>query len=789
MYTALVKRLFVLVVILLTCINTFGQKAYFKLAQEHIKVGIEDYFHVTYIIGNADNIDQFAPPDFTNFEHVAAPSQSQSNRKYIQNGNLTQEKSISVTYTLKPNKIGTFKFSPASVKIDNQKFTTNSITIEVVKGSLAPQTNPRRRHPLDDIFEQEPTVRPRSNRNNTQNPQVREFGRNNLKNNIFLRLETNNEQPYVGQGVQVYYKLYTRLPMNMQLAKLPKFDHFWVEDTPLPPDLKPEVKVINGKEYNVFTIKQATIYPQKAGIFNLESVKAEGIVRVLEESNMRDPFEDDFFSDFFGENPFDDFFGTGLQMVDVPVSLNSTTKTITVKDLPHTDKKVSGVGEYTIEDEFKNSSITTDDVAQWIITIKGQGNLNQINLPDTIFHDNADIVLSETSDSITQRQPLIFGYKTFIYNIIPKTTGIIKIPSFDFTFFDPKKDHYYSLKSNDHELVVTQGKGTQIKLAEDNLSITSLKPLDNNFNYLDIIKYTIIILFIISILLFIIDKYNLIEKWNQEKSQLNRDKIAINRLIIAKNQLDQKDYNQFYIEINKALLLYIHDKFHISLSEMNHEAIKEIFEKQDISLELRKEFDYLYQYSNQALYMPNANVDATSIYSKTVNWLTNMDNRTYKTKGYSKLLGIITIVFFYSNVTNAHSMDSAYNAQDYKLALNIAYQEKSKYETNGDFLYNIGLIHQQLSNVDSAKYYFQKSLSYKKSKEAYTQLHQDETLYNTYLILSIFTIVSLLAVIIQYIFKIKKRTIPYQSILFKTTIIFSLICLVTYIILDYKIFS
>lgn len=792
MYTALVKRLFVLVAILLICINTFGQKAYFKLAQEHIKVGIEDYFQVTYIIGNADNIDQFAPPDFTNFEHVAAPSQSQSNRKYIQNGNLTQEKSISVTYTLKPNKIGTFKFSPASVRIDNQKFTTNPITIEVVKGSLAPQTNPRRRHPLDDIFEQDPTVRPRSNRNNTQNPQVREFGRNNLKNNIFLRLESNNDQPYVGQGVQVYYKLYTRLPMNMQLAKLPKFDHFWVEDTPLPPDLKPEVKVINGKEYNVFTIKQATIYPQKAGIFNLESVKAEGIVRVLEETNMRDPFEDDFFSDFFGENPFSDFFGSGIQMVDIPLTLQSTEKTIHVKPIPNTDSnsQFSGIGIYNLSEDFPTTSITTDDAAQWHITLRGRGNFSQLQLPDTLYHEHVYIILSNSTDSITQRQPELFGYKTFTYNIIPKNIGSIDIPSQTFTFFNTDKGDFYTLTTSSHQLQITKGEGSHLQFAEDNLHITALKPITNNINYIDIIKYIIYLLIVVNIILYFIYKFEILEHWKKSKSQDKMNKIAINRLVIAKNHLDQNNFNNFYIEINKALLLYIHDKFNMPLSDMNLESIKNLFNHIQLAAAQQEQFEHLYQYSNQALYMPNASVDAQYIYDSTVQWITLMERKLQTSKkGYVNLFLFLIILLTSNNLTIAQGMDSLYNQKQYKAALEQAYLDKSALETNADFSYNMGLIHQQLSHEDSAQYYFKNSFKYKKTPEAYLQIHHNLTLFHLYIGLSIFLLILLCGLLVLFILKLNHKAIPYQNIIFKTTLMLSVVTLVLFLILEFQIFS
>lgn len=786
MLRAFVQRSWWFVIFLLITIGTWAQKPYFKVAQDYIKIGVEDYFQVTYIIGNADDIDQFSPPEFTQFEYIAAPSQSQSNSRSIINGKMQVEKSVSVTYTLKPNKVGIYKIKPATVAINNTPYSTAPLTIEVIKGSVAPTTTQRRRHPMDEMMGSPTPARP--SQRAQANPQVKEFGKENLKNNIFLRLEVSNEQPYIGQGVQVNYKLYTRLPMNMQLAKLPKYDHFWVEDTPQDQEVKPETKIVNGKEYQVYTIKQSTLYPQQVGTFTLDNVKAEGMVRVLEESRMQDPFGDDFFSDFFGGNPFEEFFGTSVQAVDIPVTLASEAKKITVKPLPLSDQKVAGIGVFELKETIPPSSITTDDVSRWTITLTGTGNLSLLALPDTISHEQAYIVLDQTTDSITQRQPELKGYKTFTYNIIPKQAGTITIPAQAFTFFNTQTAAYYTLSTAPHTISVNEGEGSTMILADELAQNDQLKPIKSNVNWYSIAPWMIGLLIGINILLYVLSKQNWLQKRQQKAQHQSLSKIAISRLQIAKRELDANNTNQFYVEINKALLLYLHDKYQLPISEMSLDRIHQLLDELQISSDLKASFIHLYNYTNQALYMPNANVNAENIYQETAAWITAME-QLKKTKHTNQFVPLVLVGLCMTTYSFAQSdaLLHHYEQKEYPKALTAAHEVLAANPNNADVLYNIGLVHRAMLHEDSATYYFQQSLDQKLDRDTYKQLHGNDGILVFFNGITLASIIILSALVVQIILKIKSYAYPYAPLLLKLNIALSIILIIIFSVIQYLI--
>ena len=53
----------------------------------------------------------------------------------IINGKVTQEVSYTYTYVVQANKEGKFTIPPAEVKVDNKVYKSNSINIEVIKGT------------------------------------------------------------------------------------------------------------------------------------------------------------------------------------------------------------------------------------------------------------------------------------------------------------------------------------------------------------------------------------------------------------------------------------------------------------------------------------------------------------------------------------------------------------------------------------------------------------------------------------------------------------------------------
>ena len=93
-------------------------------------------FQVDYMVNVNASSRNFRAPEFTDFDVLGNSFRSTQQS----NGQTTLVNSI-FSYTLMPQKEGTFSISPASITIDNQKYTSNTLTIKVVSADKQPQSS------------------------------------------------------------------------------------------------------------------------------------------------------------------------------------------------------------------------------------------------------------------------------------------------------------------------------------------------------------------------------------------------------------------------------------------------------------------------------------------------------------------------------------------------------------------------------------------------------------------------------------------------------------------------
>ncbi|HRS23712.1 MAG TPA: BatD family protein, partial [Paludibacteraceae bacterium] len=108
-------------------------------------------FQLVYTI-NAQGKD-LRIPEIKDFDILAGPFESRSSSIQIVNGKRSSSMSISYTYTLMPQRTGTFTIPSASIMVNNQKYTSNGLTIKVLPAdqqsdeSSSPADNGRKSSP------------------------------------------------------------------------------------------------------------------------------------------------------------------------------------------------------------------------------------------------------------------------------------------------------------------------------------------------------------------------------------------------------------------------------------------------------------------------------------------------------------------------------------------------------------------------------------------------------------------------------------------------------------------
>jgi hypothetical protein len=217
------------------------------------------------------------------------------------------------------------------------------------------------------------------------------------------------------------------------------------------------LETINGKPFDVVTFKSA-ITAAHAGKFEIGPVKAKAQVVVPRRRSAprsRSPFdlfdEDDPFSDPFFSNPFAQF---GERR---DISISSDPVALEVKPLPpNAPPSFSGaIGSFTMATDAKPKSVQVGDPITVTTTISGRGNFDRVNAPS--LEDERGWHKYPPSSKFQQDDEVgISGTKTFDLVVSPNEKKQT-LPVLAFSYFDPAKEQYLTLRSEPEAITVQGG--------------------------------------------------------------------------------------------------------------------------------------------------------------------------------------------------------------------------------------------------------------------------------------------------------------------------------------------
>ncbi|MBL7765864.1 MAG: protein BatD [Chitinophagaceae bacterium] len=618
------------------------------------KVGTEDAFDVRFVIKNASQVTKFSLPEMNDLQILGGPSRSTN--MTIMNGQRSM--SLELTYTMKARRAGKVTIPGAVATADGQNIRSNPVTIEVVQGSVVERRQRGRDpfgggNPFDDPFFDDPfggdpfaamqqhqqqirqMMQQQMQRGGMQQipPQARPgtpeiISKKDLGNNLFIRVDVDKRTAVIGEQITASYKMYTRVPMEINLTKLPSLVGFWSQDFKIPQPPKPVREVVNGKEYQVFEIKRTALFPTQTGTLQLDPAEAEGKARLIKPKRVRQDqpgmgmFDDDpFFKSFFGsmlmsDPNFDEQFQTIYDYEDVPVALKSVPINITVTDVPVADRPASykgAVGKYTLESNIDKTELSTDDAAIITLRVSGTGNLKLIGTPELKIPQDLEAYDPQVNDTITNTNNIIAGYKTFAYTITPRIAGTFMIPAAEFTYYDPESKSFKTLYTPAYTLHVKPGKGdaSVSKLPRDIHDIHA-KPITIRKSQESPVWKSPVYWggFALPLLAY----FGLVfYKRKEDELQSNltlfknkrANKVALKRLALAEKFLKQNTPTPFYEETSKAVWLYLSDKLNIPLSQLNKELAAEKLLEKNTPPVLQKEVFRITQECEMALYAPD----------------------------------------------------------------------------------------------------------------------------------------------------------------------------------------
>jgi hypothetical protein len=235
-------------------------------------------------------------------------------------------------------------------------------------------------------------------------------------------------------------------------------------------------QIKNGRRESVLVYKTA-ISPAKIGRFEIPAeLKVMMQVPVSRAQRRHDPRDifgmDDFFEEM-GPNPFAQY------SQPQEVIIRSDPAVLEVKPLPPgAPPSFSGaVGSFSMTSEANPKHVQVGDPITIQAEIAGRGNFDRVNAP-TLTDENGWHKYPPSANFKQDDDVGLSGTKTFEMVVSPNEVKQ-SLPPLAFSYFDPLKDKYVTLRSEAAPLVVTGNVVPSSSVAATTAPVVSSKPATN----------------------------------------------------------------------------------------------------------------------------------------------------------------------------------------------------------------------------------------------------------------------------------------------------------------------
>lgn len=577
------------------------------------QVSVGEQFQVSYEL-NGDGKD-FRTPNFTNFEVIGGPFSSTSSSVQIINGSVTKTNTQTYSFHLRAIKEGRFTMPQASITVDRKRITSEPCEINVVASSNGSSSL---------------SGSGKISNNSQTNDNAKE---------IFMEAVPSKKKVYIGEQLMLTYRLFYTIPISqLSVSKSPSYSGFWTKDvTSNNGTLQQSSIMRDGKQYNVSTLQEMVLFPQKSGTLTIDPLDITCLAQIRQQRNRSQTY--DPFEDFFG-----DVFGTSY--TNVKKEIKSQPINIEVMPLPTANKPQSfkgAVGQFTFTSKIDKKELNVNEAFTLTLTVSGKGNIELLELPKPSFPPDFEVYDPKITLSVKDNALGISGSKKAEYIVIPRVSGDFTLDEIEFSYFNTSLERYETLKSETEQIkvnkiegnsgnnvVYTPGQADIKYLGSDILHINT----SNKLNITGVTFYmstTYIIMLCIMFATFVTTLVIFKRRVQLNKNQvLKRNKQATKtakkRLNNAYNFLKTNNQNSFYEELSQALWGYISDKLNIVRSQLSMETVKEMMLNKNVSEDIVNEFIELLNNCEFARFAPgDPNKKMEDLYQKGIEIITKSE--------------------------------------------------------------------------------------------------------------------------------------------------------------------
>lgn len=359
-----------------------------SMASEKLKVYVSpstpvkgESFNLIFEIDTDSDAEPFVSFSPNGLE-VLGRNREVSLRTSIINGKFTSSRTIKMVYDVVADRARTIMVNDISVKLNGDEIKHKPIRIQVLS---------KRKEP----------------------------------NEIFLKVETSKDKVFIGEGVDVRYYLYYRVPVvQTEFKSFPKLNGFIKRFHKV--DDREEAVEYEGRAYRRSLKYSARVYPEKTGDLKIDPLRLN--IQYAGGSG----------------NPFGTF---GLSFKRFKrKGVNSENHVITVKPLPveNIPLNFTGlVGKHEFSYSVNKEKFVVNEAIEGRLEVVGPGALEKMDAP-VIYRDPSLEKFDTKSDFF--EIGLDRGRKVFNYTLLARADSTLPERILSLAYFDPDEERYIDFK-------------------------------------------------------------------------------------------------------------------------------------------------------------------------------------------------------------------------------------------------------------------------------------------------------------------------------------------------------
>lgn len=480
--------------IFLLCPFLLKAQIEFKTIIPRKPVVFGESFQVQYVIREAEKVGNFKTPPFTHFRFVSGPNQYSgtaaglNDKKQVRNFVLTLE-AIETGWLMIPGAVAT---------VNGKAIKSNDVIIEVISKEQAAKLFDRNIAAVNSDYVLRPGDEPYEK----------------IRQNLFLKVVVDRTTCFAGEPVLAIFKLYSRLESNSDIVKNPGFYGFSVYDMVNLADKQMNTEMVNGKVFDVHTIRKVQLYPLQAGTFTIDAMEIKNKVE-FSRSTVNKKTEQEIVEGMQA-NSNEEAKKENTEVFET--SMHTEPVVIRVKPAPVKNKPAAfngAVGAFAISAALVKKKIAKNEEGVLEITISGNGNFTQLNTPVINWPVGMEGFEPAVRDSLDKTKLPLRGHRTFRYAFICNSPGLYQLPPVELSFFDPRNNIYKTISTIATPVEITNEEKKSSKAIEKKESIAS-----KNARASRVAAVIVFLLVIIALTYWILHKEKPVPVVKQEKASL-----------------------------------------------------------------------------------------------------------------------------------------------------------------------------------------------------------------------------------------------------------------------------